>query len=36
VTVCQQDDTVNIIDLVSVTDLELRPPSNGSRKRRRG
>lgn len=34
--VCQPDDTVNIIDLLLVTDLELRPASNGSRKRRRG
>jgi hypothetical protein len=34
--VCQPDDTVNIIDLLLVTDLELKPTSNGSRKRRRG
>ncbi|MBI3838981.1 MAG: hypothetical protein HY288_13755 [Planctomycetia bacterium] len=33
--VCQPDDTVNIIDLLLVTDLELKPVSNGSRKRRR-
>ncbi|HEY4234424.1 MAG TPA: hypothetical protein VGM76_13410 [Lacipirellulaceae bacterium] len=33
--VCQPDDTVNIIDLLLVTDLELRPIRNGSGKRRR-
>jgi hypothetical protein len=33
--VCQPDDTVNIIDLPLVTDLELKPASNGSRKKRR-
>ena len=31
--VAQPDDTVNIIDLLLVTDVELRP--NGSRKRRK-
>ena len=36
VVVCQPDDTLNIIDLLLVTDLELRPPSNGSRKGRKG
>lgn len=35
VVVCQPDDTLNIIDLLLVTDLELRPSSNGSRRRRR-
>jgi hypothetical protein len=35
VVVCQPDDTLNIIDLLLVTDLELRPSSNGLRKRRR-
>ena len=34
--VCQRDDTVNIIDLLLVTDLELKPTSNGSSKKRRG
>jgi hypothetical protein len=33
--VAQPDDTVNLIDLLLVTDLELKPASNGSRKRRR-
>ena len=33
--VCQPDDTVNIIDLLLVTDLELKPATNGSRKRRK-
>jgi hypothetical protein len=33
--VCQPDDTVNIIDLLLVTDLELKPAGNGSRKLRR-
>lgn len=33
--VCQPDDTVNIIDLLLVTDLELTPTPNGSRKRRK-
>jgi hypothetical protein len=33
--VCQPDDTVNIIDLLLVTDLALKPAGNGSRKRRR-
>ena len=33
VVVAQSDDTVNIIDLLLVTDLEVR--TNGSRKRRR-
>jgi hypothetical protein len=35
VIVFQPDDTVNIIDLLLVTDLALKPSSNGSRRRRR-
>ena len=35
VIVVQPDDTVNIVDLLLVTDLELEPASNGSRRRRR-
>ena len=35
VIVFQPDDTVNIIDLLHVTDLELKPATNGSRRRRR-
>jgi hypothetical protein len=35
VIVYQPDDTVNIIDLLLVTDLELKPSTNGSRRRRR-
>lgn len=35
VIVAQPDDTVNIIDLLLVTDLEMRPVSNGSRKKRK-
>jgi hypothetical protein len=33
--VCQPDDTVNFIDLLLVTDLEVKPKSNGSRRRSR-
>ncbi len=33
---CQPDDAVNIIDLMLVTDTELKPASNGSRKKRCG
>jgi len=33
--VCQPDDAVNIIDLLLVTGVELKPGSNGSRKRRK-
>jgi hypothetical protein len=33
--VAQPDDTFNIIDLLLVTDLELKPAANGSRKRRK-
>jgi hypothetical protein len=35
VVVCQPDDTLNIIDLLLVIDLELLPASNGKRKKRR-
>jgi hypothetical protein len=35
IVVCQPDDTLNIIDLLLVTDLEIRQTTNGSRKRRR-
>jgi hypothetical protein len=35
VIVAQPDDTVNIIDLLLVTDLEFKPVSNGSPKRRK-
>src|SRR4051794_30212158 len=35
VVVCQPDDTLNIIDLLLVTDLEIKPVSNGSGKRRK-
>ncbi len=34
VIVVQPDDTVNIVDLLLVTDLELKPSTNGSRRRR--
>jgi len=33
VVVAQPDDTVNIIDLLLVTDLEIRPAKNGTRNR---
>ena len=33
--VCQPDDTVNIIDLLLVTDLEFKPATNGKRKSNR-
>jgi len=33
--VCQPDDTVNFIDLLLVTDLEVKPKSNGSKRRNR-
>ena len=33
--VCQPDDTVNIVDLLLVTDLELKPPAEGVGRRRR-
>jgi hypothetical protein len=35
VVVAQPDDTVNIIDLLSVTDLDIKPMANGSRRRGR-
>jgi hypothetical protein len=35
VVVAQPDDTLNIVDLLLVTDLEIRPVSNGSPKRRK-
>ena len=35
VVVCQPDDTLNIVDLLLVTDLEMKSTSNGSRKRHR-
>jgi len=33
--VYQPDDTVNVIDLLLVTDLEVKPAANGSGKRRK-
>ncbi len=33
--VCQPDDTLNIVDLLLVTDLELKPTTNGPGKKRR-
>jgi hypothetical protein len=35
VTVYQPDDTMNVIDLLLVTDVEVKPKSDGSSKRRR-
>ena len=35
VVVMQPDDSMNIIDLLLITDLELKPSANGSRRRRR-
>jgi hypothetical protein len=35
VVVMQPDDSMNIIDLLLITDLELKPSVNGSRRRRR-
>lgn len=35
ITVYQPDDTANIIDLLLVTDLEVKPTLNGPRKRRK-
>ncbi len=32
--VCQPDDTVNIIDLLLVTDLELKPATDGPQRRK--
>ena len=34
VIVAQPDDTVNIVDLLLVTDVEIKPAGNGSRKKR--
>lgn len=34
--VCQPDDTVNIIDLLLVTDVEIKPQTNGAKRRRKG
>ncbi len=36
VTVYGTDDAAHIIDLLLVTDLEVRPTKNGSRRKRRG
>lgn len=36
IVICQPDDTLNIIDLLLVTDLELRPTTDGTGRRRRG
>jgi hypothetical protein len=36
IVVCQPDDTMNIIDLLLVTDVELQPPTEGPVRRRRG
>jgi hypothetical protein len=33
--VYQPDDTLNVIDLLLVTDLEVKPVSNGAGKRRK-
>ncbi|MEX2317624.1 MAG: hypothetical protein WD669_10770 [Pirellulales bacterium] len=35
VTVYQPDDTLNVVDLLLVTDLEIKTGTNGARKRRR-
>jgi hypothetical protein len=35
VTVYQPDDSLNVIDLLLVTDLEVKPAGNGSGKRRK-
>jgi hypothetical protein len=36
VTVYQPDDTLNVVDLLLVTDLEIKPSSNGAKRRRTG
>ena len=36
ITVYQPDDSMNVIDLLLVTDLEIKPGPNGSSKRRKG
>lgn len=33
--VCQPDETVNIVDLLLVTDIEIKPHSNGAKSRRK-
>lgn len=35
IVVAQPDDTLNIVDLLLVTDLEIKPATNGSGRRRR-
>jgi hypothetical protein len=35
IVVCQPDDTLNIIDLLLVTDLQMKPAANGSSGKRR-
>jgi hypothetical protein len=35
IVVAQPDDTLNIIDLLLITDLEVKPSSNGSRRGRK-
>lgn len=35
VVVCQPDDTLNIIDLLLITDLEIKPARNGSAGRKK-
>ena len=35
ISVYQPDDTLNVIDLLLVTDLEIKPTLNGSKKRRK-
>lgn len=35
IVVYQPDDTMNIIDLLLITDLEFKPASNGGRRRRK-
>lgn len=36
IVVAQPDGTLNILDLLLVTDLEIKPADNGARKRRKG
>jgi hypothetical protein len=35
VSVYQPDDTLNVVDLLLVTDLEVKPPANGAGRRRK-
>jgi len=35
VVICQPDDTLNLIDLLLVTDLEFQPGTNGAGRRKR-